>query len=353
MLAVAVSPAKHMAAFASQQQLSRQMEGSPLPIGLVDLASGLVVAVSEAALALGGLRADQVLGHPMSDRIHPNFRAGVTATMQAMADGSVDLFRARLPIPSLDRSRWVIAWFRQLELDGRRYALFELADDSLPSGGPLAPYLGRESLPMALGLLDDSGVLTRMSSSITKILGIEPDVIVGKELAELVHQDEAERVRQAIKHAGGDMAAGVRVRLRNAAREWMPVYLVITPLHGPCGLHGVLVRPASEHDDRNDSRFADLQQHLWNIAGEIEAAGIAIGIGAVAGPKLPDRATMTARQWEVLGRLLHGERVPTIAKEMFLSQSTVRNHVGAIMKRFGVRSQPELLKVLRAGASAA
>jgi two-component system nitrate/nitrite response regulator NarL len=56
---------------------------------------------------------------------------------------------------------------------------------------------------------------------------------------------------------------------------------------------------------------------------------------------------LTVRQWEILTRLLRGERVPTIASELFVSQSTVRNHLSAIFERFGVHSQPELLALLR------
>jgi two-component system nitrate/nitrite response regulator NarL len=57
---------------------------------------------------------------------------------------------------------------------------------------------------------------------------------------------------------------------------------------------------------------------------------------------------LTSRQWEVLSRLLRGERVPTIAAGLFISQSTVRNHLAGIFERFGVHSQPELLAVLAA-----
>ena len=68
------------------------------------------------------------------------------------------------------------------------------------------------------------------------------------------------------------------------------------------------------------------------------------------GPSLPalrELGGLTARQWEVVSRLLQGERVPTIAAEMFISQSTVRNHLSAIFERFGVHSQAELLEALR------
>jgi DNA-binding CsgD family transcriptional regulator len=35
-----------------------------------------------------------------------------------------------------------------------------------------------------------------------------------------------------------------------------------------------------------------------------------------------------------------------MAREMFLSTSTVRNHLGAIYRKFGVRSQVELLQLI-------
>ena len=46
---------------------------------------------------------------------------------------------------------------------------------------------------------------------------------------------------------------------------------------------------------------------------------------------------------EVLRRLTRGERVAGIARDLFVSQSTVRNHLSAIYRRLGVHSQSELL----------
>jgi DNA-binding NarL/FixJ family response regulator len=44
---------------------------------------------------------------------------------------------------------------------------------------------------------------------------------------------------------------------------------------------------------------------------------------------------------------LQGKRVPTIARELYIGQSTVRNHLSEIFKRFAVHSQPELLEALQ------
>jgi DNA-binding NarL/FixJ family response regulator len=46
--------------------------------------------------------------------------------------------------------------------------------------------------------------------------------------------------------------------------------------------------------------------------------------------------------------LLDGERVPGIAGALFLSASTVRNHLTAIFAKVGVHSQAELIHALKA-----
>jgi EAL domain-containing protein (putative c-di-GMP-specific phosphodiesterase class I)/DNA-binding NarL/FixJ family response regulator len=56
---------------------------------------------------------------------------------------------------------------------------------------------------------------------------------------------------------------------------------------------------------------------------------------------------LSTRQLEVLRRLLAGERVPSIARALYLSQSTVRNHLSVIFQRLGVHSQEELIQLLR------
>jgi DNA-binding NarL/FixJ family response regulator len=59
-------------------------------------------------------------------------------------------------------------------------------------------------------------------------------------------------------------------------------------------------------------------------------------------------ADLSPRQREIFSRLVRGERVATIAAEMYLSPSTVRNHLSAIFAKVGVHSQQELLVLHRA-----
>jgi EAL domain-containing protein (putative c-di-GMP-specific phosphodiesterase class I)/DNA-binding NarL/FixJ family response regulator/HPt (histidine-containing phosphotransfer) domain-containing protein len=69
---------------------------------------------------------------------------------------------------------------------------------------------------------------------------------------------------------------------------------------------------------------------------------------AQTGPSLADN-NFSERQLEIIQRLIRGERVPTIARGLYLSQSTVRNHLSAIFRKLGVHSQEELLASLRKG----
>jgi len=87
---------------------------------------------------------------------------------------------------------------------------------------------------------------------------------------------------------------------------------------------------------------ARLERHLWRIALEVQAAGIfATRTGDVW--MEPALRELSPRQSEVLRRLLRGERVRIIARELCVSHSTVRNHLSTIYRKLGVHSQPELL----------
>ena len=99
-------------------------------------------------------------------------------------------------------------------------------------------------------------------------------------------------------------------------------------------------------------RVARLERRLWRNSREVEGAGTPIASGEPRDPySLPGVSKLSERQWGVLTMLLQGERVPRIATSLFLSQSTVRNHLADIFKKFGVHSQDELLDLFRADSA--
>lgn len=52
---------------------------------------------------------------------------------------------------------------------------------------------------------------------------------------------------------------------------------------------------------------------------------------------------LSARQVEILSRVVRGQAVDDIAAALYLSPSTVRNHLTALYRKFGVHSRAGLL----------
>jgi DNA-binding CsgD family transcriptional regulator len=75
--------------------------------------------------------------------------------------------------------------------------------------------------------------------------------------------------------------------------------------------------------------------------------GSSHNLASISEAQVPGIAELSSRELDVLTRLLAGYRVPAIAKVLFVSQSTVRNHLSAIFRKLNVESQQELIDLLR------
>ena len=63
--------------------------------------------------------------------------------------------------------------------------------------------------------------------------------------------------------------------------------------------------------------------------------------------EVPQLSELSSCELEVVTMLLAGDRVPAIAKSLFVAQSTVRNHLSSVYKKLGIESQQELIDLLR------
>ena len=97
-------------------------------------------------------------------------------------------------------------------------------------------------------------------------------------------------------------------------------------------------------------RAAKLERHIRRIASEVHGADVDMGERPAPDAGLTaalDVLELTARQRDIVERLARGQRVASIASELYISRSTVRNHLAQAYRRVGVHSQDELLKALR------
>lgn len=92
---------------------------------------------------------------------------------------------------------------------------------------------------------------------------------------------------------------------------------------------------------------------LSRIAGELQALSLFAGSSSVGQVRWdhPDIALITPREREILGELLAGRRVPAIAKALFISPHTVRNHLKSMYRKLDVPDQAALIERIKSLAA--
>jgi DNA-binding CsgD family transcriptional regulator len=329
-----------------------------VPVLLINLEDLTVTAASEAGLQTIGRTAEEILGQPVRGVVIDPTDLSPVRALEAMRDGAIDFYRG---IRKLSSSRApdnpVTIWVRRLDFDGMPpAALAEAARGTEPQPSPIGAYLGAEPLTMAVGTIGDDWRITAITADIVDLLGLPAAEVVGQRFVCRIEQRDAQKLLEARGYADSTTSVAVRVRLRNGEGSWTPLCCVLVSLRlrdetrsgaETSQLMFILMPEVETRPDRN--RLAELERHLYEIAAQIQASGILHDVAQTQlaeGRQLVDVGDLTTRQWDVLRRLVRGERVPTIAQELFISQSTVRNHLAAIFERFGVHSQAELLALL-------
>jgi len=103
----------------------------------------------------------------------------------------------------------------------------------------------------------------------------------------------------------------------------------------------------SAEEGRLLNRVLELEDRLRRISREVQAAGIGRRPRNGLSSEAPGLERLSRREVEIVTRMIAGERVPTIARELHLSASTVRNHLSRAYQKFGVHSQVQLIDALR------
>jgi PAS domain S-box-containing protein len=332
-----------------------------LPVILAELPTTRVIEVSPKAAELLGATPPEAIGSDFLAIAERPEQVAITA--QAMAAGALDSFTARRRLRRADGSPVeVVVCVRAIRSAGGPDLaiglVYEARGDEVVTeailAGPsrsLAALEPRRS-PMAAGTLDHHWRVEKLSADVKELLGYRPADLVGTSVFSAVHPDDLAALLLAFAQATSEASVGLDVRLRHRDGSWRPVRAGVTLLDRAGRPHfGFLLGPIEEPGAPDSGgRVGELERHLRRIAAEVQGAGVLHAVeGTVDLQSVPALSELSVRQWEVLTRLVRGERVPTIASEMYLSQSTVRNHLSAIFRKVGVHSQEELLAVVRDG----
>lgn len=312
-------------------------------------ADGVVHLANDAAAELLAEPLSVVVGHNVIDRFSPHDE--VEKVRQALFSGTLVGSQSKRVVTSSDGqgiAAWV--WTRVLELDGVRAAASLVVPSSeLARLGrdPVAPW--RDLVGIVVGIASSHWVIEAVTQDVTSLLGYEVRQLVGHSFLELVHPDYVSAV---VTDDGGPPTSPITIpgiKVKDERGEWVQGCILAAPL--PDGNKGgvlfAIVGPLRASSSSAE-RVTQLELRLRRIGAEVRAAGVIENVSSLrphAGhPALTD---LTTRQWEILSLLLQGIRVPSIASRLYLSPSTVRNHLATIFRKFGVHSQPELLELLR------
>lgn len=315
-----------------------------LPIALVDLTDGTIVSISPPWLDHLGVHADLVLGRPAVDLVRSELgKRGAAQALASLRDGAVNLYVARRELNApAGASPMTTVWARSFQVARRNLAFVQAASAAEDLVSPITKHFGYEPATMAIGIVDPDLTITALSPDITRLLGVKPHDLVGSGLPSVVRRRDVTPLADANDQANG-ATVGVRIHLRNKSGHWVELSCLVTSLAG--NPDRCIVLTHAPDADASTSRAAELEHHLWSIAAIVETSGVLQRVGPVRDlTSLPHANNLSTRQWEILARLVRGERVPTIASDLHLSQSTIRQHLSTIFKRFGVHSQPELLR---------
>jgi PAS domain S-box-containing protein len=338
--------------------VTAMVESSSVPLAAVDLPSGRILAVNPALADAMGSTVDALAGSSSLDWLAPDDRNAGRLGFEALADGNLTGYQTlrKLANPKYPDQVFSI-WVSAVEVEGDRVGFTSLipADDHDNEFRALPPVSkAPEPGHVVLGTVDGAWRIDRISQDVVPMLGLTPEQCTRQSVLSVIYPSDLPAFLAAVEHARrGERAVRLTLRVTTRPEDVIEITVVLatTSPGEPPPLAFALIRDdgAADPSGPGDStREMQLEAHMLRIADELHAAGVIPRLSQL--PALTDKpqlGKLTSREWVVLTRLLDGQRISGIASDLFVSQSTVRNHLSSIYAKLGVRSQTDLIRLLR------
>ncbi len=193
--------------------------------------------------------------------------------------------------------------------------------------------------------LDPNGQITAWNTAAEGLFGVREDIAVGKTCSDVLHGiDECGRVcgenctiRQMAQNRQPLKSYDIQVR-SGERPQWCNVSVLIVEESKSVGPHTVhIARPADLQ-----KRFELLMRDF--VVSETDLPPV--HIESLRSPKrTPTKFTdLSIRETEVLRRLSRSETSADIAAGLFISRTTVNNHIQRIFKKLGAHSRLEAVR---------
>jgi DNA-binding CsgD family transcriptional regulator len=302
------------------------------PLLVLRLPEELILSAADSARTLLAPDGSELVGRALPEFL--DAPAGDAAEL--LAKGRLDgfqLHRIRTAEPAGPLELWVVR-------SGQPAA----AEPALALLSPAALRWATEpevtAAPFGIGWADRRLLLQQVSEEVTELLGLPIAELLDTSLLELTAPEDLTTLLFALGQlARSREAVSLTIKLVRPDQNTVRCQLVLAPIH-PAPSVAFALRPAPEPAENEDPRLL-LRRFGQGVAAAASAREL---VGVRARPLLPE---LTSRELQIVNRLLAGDRVPAISRQLYLAQSTVRNHLSAVFAKLGVRSQQELIVLLR------
>lgn len=317
------------------------VSSTPLAVVVLEVPSERITAASPSAAAL--LAPD---GAPVVGRSLEEFAADEpSGALDLLLAGRLNGYETRRVLRrGTEEPLPLQVWIRSVDRDTPPRVVLGVLSPGEGRSETLVPPSPGDQTSLVVGTVDADLLLERISSDVTLLLGYEPSALAGQPILRIVDPPGLSALLWALAQATTSRSAvalslGV---LTNEGRR-QQVQLLLMPLEPPPGFAFVL-HPS---DSGTATPAPSPEGELRAVGRDIEAADVSRGLATLIRPDVPGLSELTSRELDIVGRLITGDRVPAIARTLFLSQSTVRNHLSSAFRKLHVTSQQGLVDLLR------
>lgn len=311
---------------------------SPVPALLLQVPSEVILAASEAAAGAVGVEPPDLVGHSFEEFTTDD----PTGAVEMLLTGRLKGFEAERTLRLRDGVQRVGVWVRVLEQPPPIEFILAVLWRAGSSATSQLPIPGADEPHAIFGTVSSELLIERISEDVS-ILGLEASELVGVPILRLVSADSAADTLVALAEA--------------SSRERGVCTSVLVPSPEGAVLAELLVRRLVPSMSFAFSLVCAGDQVSGPLGAEEALRELGRGLRALdigevasvldrAGPVGAER--LSSRESEIVARLVSGDRVPAIAQALFLSQSTIRNHLSSAFAKLGVTSQQELVDLYRA-----
>jgi DNA-binding CsgD family transcriptional regulator len=306
----------------------------------------LLAVPSEQILAASGL-AERLLcpdeGSPVGRNFEDFTADEPSGALELMEAGHLDGYEARRSIRRGDRSIPVTVWIRVVNGEGaRNFALAKLLPDPAALADAM-PRPGGATAEAVVGSTDGHLTVDRVSTDVAALLDLRAADVVGQSLFRLVDTTDVTPLLKALARSSDTgLGTSLVVQPQLFGFRASPRQLFLLPMEPSPSFAFAFM----EEDPADALTSAPgMKQALWQFDEAVRSASASrMAAELPAGPGL---GQLSGRELEIVMRLTNGDRVPAIAESLFLSPSTVRNHLSAVFRKLRVGSQQELIHLLR------